>query len=65
MVGSTVVLALDEPLLDPDSKKETILRGLNTTFTICFIVEGALKVISQLSISIEICYEDHFDGFSL
>ena len=40
MLGSTIVLAADYPLDDPDSPREQVLDTLDEVFAICFIIEG-------------------------
>lgn len=46
IVASTVTLALDEPLSDPDSKMNMILYYLDLGFTLVFSIECILKMIA-------------------
>lgn len=48
ILGSVIVLALDDPLGDPDSKRAQAISILNLIFTCLFIAEGLLKVASTL-----------------
>jgi len=46
IVLSTVTLAFDDPISDPDSDFNTFLRWCDIVFTICFGIEFFLKVVT-------------------
>lgn len=47
IVISTVTLALEEPLEDPDSDKRKVIHIIDVTTTAIFTVEALFKIIAQ------------------
>ena len=46
IILSSIVMCLDNPLLDPDSVYRQVLFWLDFFFTLLFIVEATLKIIA-------------------
>ena len=46
VILSTVLLAIDNPLDDPTSKKQRVLSKLDYTMTFIFFLEALIKVVA-------------------
>jgi len=46
IVISSVLLALENPLYDPKGLQVQILEAINTVFSIIFVIEAIMKIIS-------------------
>ena len=47
VILSTILLAIDNPLDDPESKKQKILSKLDYTMTFIFSVEALIKIVAR------------------
>ncbi|GMH60361.1 hypothetical protein TrRE_jg11189 [Triparma retinervis] len=47
IIISSITLAIDDPLGDPNGSQATVLKALDLLFTVLFILEMALKIISM------------------
>ena len=47
IVTSSIMLAIDTPLLDPNSKKAKIIKLIDHTHTVLFTIEAIIKIIAR------------------
>ena len=47
IIMSSLILPMDNPLNDPDSRLSKFLENLNVLFTFCFLLELIVKIIAK------------------